>query len=256
MIQPRIRAISFDLWDTLFVDDSDEPKRKEQGLPDKATARRTLVHEALCRHADIERLRVDAAYDAVDAAFRKVWDQQHVTWTVRDRLTVLLNSLGRELPPDELAELIRAHEEMELEVSPDLIPGVKQALDELHEAGFRLGVISDTVFSPGRTLRVLLEREGLLGLFDALVFSDEVLRSKPDPAVVLRACDALGVAPQELVHVGDRAEKDVSGPHAVGARAILCAAGRDRHGAQPTGAEGRFDDYAQLPALINELNPR
>jgi len=256
MIEPRIRAISFDLWDTLFVDDSDEPKRRAQGLPDKYTARRALVHEALERHEGIERIKVDAAYDAVDAAFRKVWDQQHVTWTVRDRLTVLLSGLQRELPEPELAELVRAHEEMELEVRPELIPGAKKALDDLRVAGFHLAVISDTVFSPGRSLRKLLDGEGLLGLFAALVFSDEVLRSKPDPAVFLRACEALVVAPQELVHVGDRAEKDVVGPHAVGARAVLCTAARDRHAGQPTGAEAAFDDYARLPGLIHELNPR
>ncbi len=29
---PRVRVISFDLWDTVFIDDSDEPKRRAQGL--------------------------------------------------------------------------------------------------------------------------------------------------------------------------------------------------------------------------------
>jgi len=255
MVEPKIRAVSFDLWDTLFVDDSDEPKRAAQGLPDKRSTRRALVHRALQAHESIERGVVDAAYDAIDAAFRKVWDQQHVTWTVRDRLTVLLRGLQRELPEPELAELIRQHEEMELEVSPDLVAGVHDALDALAAREMKLAIVSDTVFSPGRCLRRLLDSERILGHFDALVFSDEVLRSKPDPAVFLRACEALRVAPQELLHVGDRAEKDVVGPHAVGARAILCRAAVDRHPGQATGAEGSFSGYTALPDLIRDLNP-
>ena len=35
MAEARIRAITFDLWDTVFVDDSDEPKRADEGLAAK-----------------------------------------------------------------------------------------------------------------------------------------------------------------------------------------------------------------------------
>ena len=37
-------AITFDLWDTVFHDDSDEPKRAAAGLPNKKVSRRDLVH--------------------------------------------------------------------------------------------------------------------------------------------------------------------------------------------------------------------
>ena len=91
--------------------------------------------------------------------------------------------LKRELPDDELAELVRLHEEMELEVRPDLAPGVRVALQAL-QGKYRLGVISDTVFSPGRALRRILEEEGLLDLFEAFAFSDEVGGSKPDEKIL------------------------------------------------------------------------
>jgi FMN phosphatase YigB (HAD superfamily) len=42
-----IKAITFDLWDTLIDDDSDEAKRKAQGLRSKYDERRHLVWEAL-----------------------------------------------------------------------------------------------------------------------------------------------------------------------------------------------------------------
>ena len=34
-----LKAITFDFWDTIVQDDSDEPKRKQQGLPTKSEAR-------------------------------------------------------------------------------------------------------------------------------------------------------------------------------------------------------------------------
>ena len=41
-----IGAITFDLWDTVFVDDSDEPRRAARGLGTKAQDRRRLVQES------------------------------------------------------------------------------------------------------------------------------------------------------------------------------------------------------------------
>ena len=35
-----IKGITFDLWDTVFIDDSDEPKRKKAGRPTKSVERR------------------------------------------------------------------------------------------------------------------------------------------------------------------------------------------------------------------------
>jgi hypothetical protein len=67
-----IRAITFDLWDTVFIDDSDEPKRAAQGLLAKPAERRKLVHQFLDRHKPISKEQVELAYDTVDAAFHHV----------------------------------------------------------------------------------------------------------------------------------------------------------------------------------------
>ena len=49
-----IRAITFDLWDTIVIDDSDEPKRAAQGLSSKPVARETLfIEEVRAHHFDI-----------------------------------------------------------------------------------------------------------------------------------------------------------------------------------------------------------
>ena len=99
----KLKAITFDLWDTIVHDDSDEPKRKAQGLRSKKAERRHLLWEALNRQQPIEPERVTLAYDVGDAAFNRVWHDQHVTWTIGERLQVILKGLGRTLPEAEFA---------------------------------------------------------------------------------------------------------------------------------------------------------
>jgi putative hydrolase of the HAD superfamily len=249
---PKIKAITFDLWDTIIRDDSDEPKRKTAGRPTKKEERRELVHRYCSRHEHLDRKLVDIAYNAADAAFNKAWKELHVTWDVDARLEIVLKALGRTLPDMERAELVRLHEEMELEIRPDILPGVHDALQKLHEK-YRLGVISDAIFSPGRALRRMLSDAGLLGFFDVFVFSDEAGRSKPDPLVFRTAAEAFGVKPGEMLHIGDREHNDVDGPQRFGARALLCTAAVDR-GSAGTKAEAVFGDYRDLPGIIDRLN--
>jgi len=251
MSKSRIRAVTFDLWDCVFVDDSDEPKRQAAGRPPKPVERRELVHRFLTSHSPIERSAVDLAYDVADAAFKKVWHDQFVTWTVAERLGVILSGLKRELPEDRFRELVRLHEEMELEFRPDPVPGVHEAVAELARR-YRIGVISDAIFSPGRALRELLRGEELLDYFEVLVFSDEVGCSKPAPAIFRAAAEALGVDPAEMVHIGDRPHNDIDGAHAAGARAVLLTAVKDR-GGEGAGADAVCRSYPELPALLSEL---
>ncbi len=249
-----IRAITFDLWDTVLIDDSDEPKRAAQGLAPKPVERRNLVHQYLERHEPISRELIDLAYNTADAAFRQVWYGQNVTWTVRERLSVLLGGLGRDLPKPEFDELIRLHEEMELAVRPDLATGATEVLRDLH-GQYRMGVISDAIFSPGRALRKLLAHYDILQFFDAFVFSDEVGCAKPNPIMFETAASALGVELGEMVHIGDREQKDVEGPHAAGARSILCTVVKDRTNSN-TKADAVCTDFRELPTILETLNHR
>jgi FMN phosphatase YigB (HAD superfamily) len=245
-----VQAISFDLWDTLFIDDSDEAVRASRGMRSKRAERRFLVHQALSRHHPVTADQVDLAYDVVDAAFRKVWHDHHITWTVRQRLTVLLEGFRLPLPEDEVAKLIHLHEDMELTVRPRLVPGVKAALEELR-GRYKLAVVSDAIFSPGRALRELLRGENLLNFFDALVFSDEVGCSKPDRRVFDKAAGELGLPAVGLVHIGDRDHNDVKGAQAAGARAILFTAVKNRDGA--TSADAICHRYEDLARIIAQM---
>ena len=252
MDKAAIRAITFDLWDTVFIDDSDEPKRKAQGLAPKPVERRNLVQQFLARHKPIARDLIDLAYDTTDAAFHQVWYGQNVTWTVRQRLSVLLEGLKYNLPKPEFDELVRLHEEMELAVRPDLAPEVAKTLSSL-QGKYKMGVISDAIFSPGRALRQLLADYDILKYFSSFIFSDEIGCAKPNAALFEAAAEDLGVKPAEIVHIGDRELKDIDGPHAVGARAVLCTVVKDRC-SENTKADAICNNFPDLPAILDKLN--
>ena len=247
-----IRAITLDLWDTVIHDDTDEPKRAAAGLLPKPAARRALMREALAAQCGVPAEIADAAYDVTDAAFNKVWHDQHVTWTVEERLSVLLGGLERELPETVLADVVAGIERMELEFMPDPVPGIGDALEALADR-YPLGVVSDAIHAPGRHLREWLERHDLLHHFRVCAFSDEVGRAKPHPDIFHHAAAGLGVEVSELLHVGDREHNDVRGPHALGMKAILFTAtrARDRVG---TTADAVCERAADLPAAVERLS--
>ena len=246
-----IKAITFDLWDTVFIDDSDEPKRKAAGRLSKKKERRFLVFEYANKHKDISKELVDSIYDTVDAAFRKVWHEQFVTWKVKERLELIFIGLKVQLPKEEMNEIVKLHEEMELEFRPDFIDGVGDALEELHKS-YKLGVISDAIFSPGRVLRELLKGKGLLDYFDHFVFSDEIGSSKPQPIVFESAFRYFGIQHGEMIHIGDREHNDILGPEKLGIHALLCTASLNR-GSENTKADGIFSNYKELPSIIKSL---
>ena len=248
----RVKAITFDLWDTLVVDDSDEPKRAARGLPPKSEARPRALYGALRRHHDVSFETVALSYRTATAAFHAVWHDLHVTWTLRERLAVVLGGLGLELPDDDLSAVIRELEWMEVEIAPDVVAGVKEALEALH-GRYPLGVVSDVAVSSGGALREILAGHGLAGYFDAFVFSDEAGRSKPDPRVFRMAAEGLGVEVSQLVHIGDRDHNDVKGAQAVGARAVLFTAARDEDKDNTT-ADAICESYVDLPAVIARLD--
>lgn len=247
-----IQAVTFDLWDTIIIDDSDEPKRAAQGLLSKYQTRRQLVWEFLNRHEPIDKALVDVSYAATDAAFRKVWYDQNCTWTVKERLDIILQGLKRTLPEQEMAELVRLHEEMELTIQPDIVPGIVEAIRELH-GRYKLGVISDAIFSSGRVLRQLLAENGLEDYFDVFIFSDEIGCSKPDPRVFEAAARGLQVDVDRIAHVGDRDAKDIKGPQALGGKGIYTTVVNDR-GSDTTSADAICRDYAQLVEIVDSLN--
>lgn len=248
----KLKAVSFDFWDTMVVDDSDEPKRKAQGLRTKPEERRHLLYQALNRHQPVTEEEVNAAYAAADAAFRKAWKENAVTWPVAKRLGVALKELGRELPADELDALARNLGRMEVDIPPDPAPGIAEALKAL-SGRYKLGVVSDAIVTPADGLRQILDGHGLKPYFQAFAFSDEVGRSKPHPSMFETVAGELGVELAEMVHVGDRDLNDIKGPQALGMKAVLFTAMRDAD-KDATSADAICTHHDDLPGIIDSLS--
>ena len=247
-----IRAVTFDFWDTIVVDDSDEPKRAAAGLPAKTVARRQAFVDCIKgAHPELDDATVARAFEHTQERFLHLWKVEHRTPTVADRLTVGIQWLGIARPPGFDA-LVGTFEQMEVLHPPDLVPGIREALERLAE-DYTLGIISDAIVTPGRGLRAILDGYGLLRFFRAPVFSDEVGFSKPHPRVFEAACAGLGVSPSSLLHIGDREANDVAGPQAFGAKAILYTGSVDR-GSEDTRADAVCAHYEHLPTLVEGLS--
>lgn len=246
-----IKAVTFDLWDTLVDDDSDEPVRAAKGLRSKREERRFQIWQALNKIEPIDYEQVALAYDTAEAGFNVVWKECHINWTVEQRVRVVLSGLGRQVSDAVFDKLVDGHARMEVDISPDPIEGVEQALEEL-SGRYKLCIVSDSIVTPGKGLREILDKHGLKKYFSGFAFSDEVGHSKPHAAMFQSASDQLGVALNEIVHIGDRDHNDVKGPHAVGAKAILFTATRpdDR---DITTADAVCGSHHELPAAVDRV---
>ena len=98
-------------------------------------------------------------------------------------------------------------------------PQVRPLWEGLRERGIRVGVLSNTIWTR-EYHREIFERDGVLHLIDADVYSSEIEHVKPHPEAFRAACRALDVEPARAVYVGDRMFEDVHGPQQVGMRAV------------------------------------
>lgn len=255
-----IQALTFDFWDTLAADDSDEPKRAQMGLPSKADERVVLfVDHIMRRYPHIEPDDAAQAYRQANARFRDEWHNHHQTPGVHRRLSYAYDCLGLTAPPGKYAafvhevnELARAIETMEVRIPPDFAPHVHTTLAELAQR-YTLGIISDTIHTTGRGVRQLLYQHDLLQYFRLFLFSDEVGESKPSPRLFRRASLELGLPPHMIAHIGDREANDIAGPLAVGMRAILYTGIVDR-GSAATRAHAICRDFRQLSYLVQRMS--
>jgi len=246
-----IKAVTFDLWDTIVADESDESVRAARGLRSKKDERRHQVWEALNGIEPIVYDRVALAYDTAEAGFNVVWKEYYINWTVEQRLRVVLNGLRRQVSDEVFNMLVDKHSTMEVEIPPDPIVGVSEALQDL-STRYKLCIVSDSIVTPGAGLRKILDKHGLKQFFSGFAFSDEVGHSKPHRAMFDSAAEQLGLQVSELIHVGDRDHNDVKGPHAIGAKAILFTAARPDDRATTT-ADAICDAHHDLPAIVDRL---
>jgi putative hydrolase of the HAD superfamily len=96
-------------------------------------------------------------------------------------------------------------------------PSAAAALALARERGVRTAVISNS----NGSVRAILDRIGLLPSLEFVIDSSEVGVEKPNPVIFRHALERAGLAPGEVVYVGDIYSIDVLGARAAGMRAVL-----------------------------------
>jgi putative hydrolase of the HAD superfamily len=183
----RVRAVVFDLWETLV------------GWPaaEAEVLRRTLAD------------RIGVSHDEVDRRM-----QEHYIASQTGPLATVYRTLG--LPEYDVEEYIAARVDFARRA---LRPrdGVVETLAELRRRGLRVGLISMC----SEDVPAAWPETELAGLFDAETFSASCGLIKPEPAIYLHTAAALGVQPEECLFVGDGANDELAGAARVGMTPVL-----------------------------------
>ncbi|KAF8051012.1 hypothetical protein N665_1821s0006 [Sinapis alba] len=96
-------------------------------------------------------------------------------------------------------------------------PEAEKVFKAIKEAGVKVAIVSNF----DTRLRPLLRALRCEDWFDALAVSAEVEAEKPNPTIFLKACELLGVNPEDAVHVGDDRRNDLWGARDAGCDAWL-----------------------------------
>ena len=81
-----------------------------------------------------------------------------------------------------------------------IYPGVKEGLERLRTLGIPLACVTN---KSTRYTLPLLDMVGFAPYFEQVVAGDTLARKKPDPAPLLHACEGFGVAPRDMLMIGD-----------------------------------------------------
>jgi putative hydrolase of the HAD superfamily len=125
--------------------------------------------------------------------------------------------VGEPVPREDWTSRFRAS----LGESIEPVPGAVEAIHSLAERDLHVGVISDVDDEEGKWM---LERFGVSDRFDSITTSEEVGRTKPDPAMFETALSKAGVAPERSLMIGDRYDHDVRGASEAGLHGVAFGA--------------------------------
>jgi putative hydrolase of the HAD superfamily len=206
-----IKAVAFDLWETLITDTPEQSRRQER-------LRLQRMQEILGSRADAAR---------IEHAYRKLWQRCHeLYWSAdvdvpcRRQIEHFAEELGIELDEATIDALEDVYARAAVEILPTVVDGASDVVAELKRRGYRLGLISNTGRTPGSALREILDEVGLAQRIDTRVFSNEHGACKPQTSIFAALRDGLGVDYGETLFVGDNLYVDVHGAQRCGMRGV------------------------------------
>jgi HAD superfamily hydrolase (TIGR01549 family) len=232
MFTVRPDVIFFDVGDTLMRTHPSWAGVYRAGLAEHGIE---VAEDDLARalaEASPEHWLMEGPFEATEeASYARVkeYDQQ------------VLAALGHADLPDDVFRSIEAV--FLRRASWYVFDDVQPSIEALRAAGFRLAVISNWVWG-GPELMHDIE---LAHHFERMVFSARVGYQKPAAAIFRHALEAMAVAPERAIHVGDNPRADVAGARRVGITPVLI----DRRLSDPARVVERVDDPSL--ALIADL---
>jgi putative hydrolase of the HAD superfamily len=189
-----LRAIAFDLDNTLW------------DLEPVLVRAETQLTQWLERHCPRITTRLSAAdMRAARAALaaREPHNAHDVTYLRLTALTAHAREHGYEERMAEQAFEVFLAARNQVEVFPDVRPALERLRPHYRLASFSNGNAD-------------LARIGLQGLFAVSLNARELGAAKPEPRCFLALAAALGVAPWQILHVGDDPLLDIAGARAAG----------------------------------------
>ncbi|MXV96188.1 MAG: HAD family hydrolase, partial [Gemmatimonadetes bacterium] len=114
-------------------------------------------------------------------------------------LGILAGEEWRSREDEFLEHFVRKADEV-MVASTTFLPGAARVLRTLHDAGYRVGVVTTKY---RHRVKDALERDGLRALVDVIVGADDVPQPKPAPDGLLQAAGSLGIPTRDCVFVGD-----------------------------------------------------
>jgi phosphoglycolate phosphatase len=128
-----------------------------------------------------------------------------------------------------------------------LYPGVKEGLDYLQAAGYRLGCVTNKA---AQFTHPLLKDLGIFDRFDIVISGDTLAQKKPDPMPLLHGAEFFGVKPEHALMLGDSVS-DVKAARAAGFQ-IICMSYGYNHGVdiRESNPDAVIDSMAELKDIL------
>ena len=129
-------------------------------------------------------------------------------------------------------------------VHTQLFEGIETLIDELDQRGIKWGIVTN---KPHRFTVSLMQALNLSSRAACLISGDTCARAKPHPDPLLKACDLLGLSPQQCLYLGDDI-RDIQAANATGMPGIIARYGyiSDDPPLETWGAHGGVDHPMEL----------
>ena len=191
-----ISTICFDFWGTLYRNIPNNPKKEYIY---------NLIYKAFNKKISVTQ--IIKCIKKFDIIFN-----DNKQYTNLDKIAFLENSFQLFLLKKDKLSLDKKISEAILKYPPILDSNVINFLKFLKKKKYNIFLVSDTNYSYGKSIRIILKNDGILDYFDHLIFSDETNLRKPNPKVFQFICKNFNVEPNQCLFIGDSEKKDIIGP--------------------------------------------